>query len=149
MVTLRYLGSSNGTFVNHERLTQAHVLRSGDQIRIGQYIASVAFRDPNAAPVTAALSGAQPLTRDLLLESVEQHAILLHEVASRLNTLIDLETALQEGARMIQTAMGAEKCQGILAGHFDRLTELGFPTSIARQAIEGRMTVVIPDLSTY
>ena len=149
VVTLRDLESTNGTFVNRERLTQPRVLRAGDQMRIGQHIASVAFRDLNATPVTAALSGTQPLTRDLLLESVEQHAILLYEVASRLNALIDLETALQEVARMIQTAMGAERCQVILAGHFDRLTELGFPTSIAHQAIEGRMTVVIPDLSTY
>ena len=89
------LGSTNGTFVNRERLTQPHVLRPEDQIRIGQHVGSLVFRgDQTSSDLITALSGTQPLTRDLLLESVDQHAVLLYEVASRLNTILDLDTAL-------------------------------------------------------
>jgi pSer/pThr/pTyr-binding forkhead associated (FHA) protein len=41
------LGSSNGTWVNGERIWSAHRLRHGDEIRVGQ--TRVVFRDPVAA----------------------------------------------------------------------------------------------------
>ena len=139
--------STNGTFVNRERLTQPHVLRLEDQIRIGQYVASLAFRDDKtASELIAAFSGTQPLTRELLLESVDQHAVLLYEVASRLNTILDLDTALQEVSDLMRVSMGAAKCGVILAERFDQMAELGFPTSVAVQAIEQRSVVVLADV---
>ncbi|HLE29094.1 MAG TPA: adenylate/guanylate cyclase domain-containing protein [Anaerolineales bacterium] len=151
ILVIRDLDSTNGTFVNRERLAQAHVLRPEDQIRIGQDTATVSFQenDQTAGRATAILSGTQPLTRDLLLESLDQHAVLLYEVASRLNTIVDSDSALHEIARLMQTSMGAEKCEVIRAEHFGRLADLGFPTSVAHQAIDQRSAVVIPDMSKH
>ncbi len=147
LVIIVDLGSTNGTFVNRERLTQPHVLRPEDQIRIGQHVATIAFRDDKTtSDLIAALSGTEPLTRDLLLQSVDQHAVLLYEVASRLNTILDLEVALQEVSKLMRVSMGAEKCEVILAERFDQLTELGFPTSIAHQAIEQRSVVTLSNI---
>jgi diguanylate cyclase (GGDEF)-like protein len=147
LVVIVDLGSTNGTFLNRERLTQPHVLRAEDQIRIGQHVVSIVLRDDHtAAGLVAALSGTQPLTRDLLLESVDQHAVLLYEVASRLNTILDLDTALQEVSNLMRVSMGAEKCEVILAERFGQLAELGFPTSIAQQAIEQRSVVILSNV---
>ncbi len=147
LVVIVDLGSTNGTFLNRERLTQPHVLRPEDQIRIGQHVVSIVLRDDHtAAGLVAALSGTQPLTRDLLLESVDQHAVLLYEVASRLNTILDLDTALQEVSNLMRVSMGAEKCEVILAERFGQLAELGFPTSIAQQAIEQRSVVILSNV---
>jgi diguanylate cyclase (GGDEF)-like protein len=143
------LKSTNGTFLNRERINEPHVLRAGDQIRIGQHEVIVSYRDDNVtAGLISALSGTQPLTRELLLESVDQHAVLLYEVASRLATIIDLKTALQEVSHLMQISMGAEKCEVILAEQFNQLSDLGFPTSIAQQAIEQHSVVIIPDLES-
>ncbi len=52
------LGSRNGTFVNGERLgSQAHTLKHGDKIQLGQTV--LTFRNPGetAANITAVLSG--------------------------------------------------------------------------------------------
>ncbi len=141
------LESTNGTFVNRERLFQPCVLRPGDQIRIGQFVANLSVRDDRAAPGrTAVLSGTQSLTRDLLLESVDQHALTLYEAASRLNTIVDLDTALREVSQLLRVALGAENCGVILDERFDQLEALGVPTSIAQQAIAQHSIVVIPDL---
>jgi diguanylate cyclase (GGDEF)-like protein len=140
------LHSTNGTFVNRERLSQPRALRPEDQIRIGEHVASIAMRGDGTFDLVAALSGTQPLTRDLLLESVDQHAVLLYEVSSRLNTILDLEAALQEVSNLMRVAMGAQKCGVIQAERFGMLSELGFPTSIAYQAIEQRSVVVIADV---
>jgi adenylate cyclase len=101
--------------------------------------------EPRLGAKTDTLPGTQPLTRDLLLESLDHHAVLLYEVASRLNTVIDLDTALREVSDMMRVAMGADKCQVILAERFSQLHDLGFPVSIARLALDQRSAVIIPD----
>ncbi len=146
-VTIRDLDSTNGTFVNRERITQPRPLTPDDQVRIGQHVITLTKRESGPIANIDSLSGTQPLTRDLLLESLDQHAILLYEVASRLNTVIDLDTALREVSNLLRVALGADKCEVILSEKFGQLQDLGFPTSIARLAIDQRSAVVIPDLS--
>ena len=147
-LTIRDLNSTNGTYVNRERLVQPVPLKADDQIRIGQHTLTLARREHHDADgKTKGLPGTQPLTRDLVLESVDQHAVVLYEVAMRLNTIIELDTALKEVSDLARTAMGADRCEVIPSGRFDRLGELGFPISLARQAIEQRAVVFIPDLS--
>ncbi len=146
-VVLRDLGSTNGTFVNRERLAQPRLLAIDDQIRIGQHLIHVSRQDQASRAETGPETDTQPLTLELLLEAVDQHAVLLYEVARRLNTVLDLQTALAEVSRLMRISMGAQKCEVILAEHFGQLAELGFPTTIARRAIERRSVVAIPDLS--
>jgi pSer/pThr/pTyr-binding forkhead associated (FHA) protein len=64
------LGSSNGTWVNGERIWTSHRLRNGDEIRLGQ--TRLIFRDPLSAgsPQTEAEDASPSLTvreRDVLL----------------------------------------------------------------------------------
>src|SRR5579859_7787425 len=145
---VRDLGSTNGTFVNRERLTQPRRLVSGDEIRIGQHVISVDQRDTRPkADNASSLPGTSPLTRDFLLESLDRHAVLLSEVAERLTTVLDLDTALREVSLLMRRSMGADKCEVILADRFGRLSELGFPTSIAQMAIEQHSAVILPNVA--
>src|SRR5512136_2011514 len=144
-ITLTDLGSTNGTFVNQERLTQPVKLQPNDQIRIGQHTLDLDQRDTKPRS-TAILLDTQPLSRSLLLESLDRYAVLLCDVSERLNTLIDLDTALREVSDLMREAMGADKSKVILADSFSRLQELGFPTSIAKKAISQRAAVIIPDM---
>jgi adenylate cyclase len=147
-VVVRDLRSVNGTFVNRERLAHPRLLSPYDQIRIGQHVLTVTPGpvEPRPARPNESME-TQPFTRDLVLESLDHHAVLLYEVASRLNTIIDLNTALREVSKLMQTAMGADKCEVVLAERFDHLSALGFPTSIARLAINQRSAVIIPDMA--
>ncbi len=89
--------------------------------------------------------GTRPLTRDYLIKSTDHEAMLLFEVTRRLNTILDLETALHEVATLMKRAMQADKCELILSENFNRLGELGFPSSIAKLAIEKKAAVIIPN----
>ncbi len=146
MVTILDLNSTNGTYVNRERLTQPRNLLPNDSIRIGETILTLtnsAYTSTQAKPQPM---GTRALTRDFMIESVDQQAVLMYEAAQRLNTVLDLETALHEVADLMKQAMGADKCELILAEQFDRLIELGFPTSIAQMAIDQKAAIIVPNM---
>lgn len=143
-ITAHDLGSTNGTFVNRDRLTTPRPLQINDVIRIGQHLIELTEKEQRAeSEVTTRPRDTQLLTRDLILESLDQHAVLLSEVASRLNTMLDLETALGEVSKLMKTSMGADRCEVILAENFSKLHELGFARSIAQQALEQRSAIII------
>jgi len=142
-LVLRDLGSTNGTYVNRVRIEEPLSLRHNDVIRIGEHVLHVTqFQTGEKRPIE--LKETQLLSRDVFLESIDQHAVMLYEVSRKLNTMLDLESALEEVSALLKRTLGAAKCQIILAEHFDRLSELGFPTSIARRAIESRSVVFSP-----
>lgn len=146
LIVIQDLESMNGTFVNRERITMPTILKSDDQIRIGQNTITVSYKsEANSLGLTDSLSGTQPLTREILLESVDKYAVLLFEISSRLSEIIDLEQALQEISTLMRVYMGADKCEIILNEQFNRINELGFPASIAKHAIEDSSVVFITD----
>lgn len=143
-VTLTDLGSTNGTYVNRERLTVARRLYDGDVIRIGASTLELTYRDPNVVPKKS--PGSKRVTRELVLEALDHHAVLLYEVSHQLNMVTDLDTALSKVTELMQQAMGADKCEVILSDQFDLLEEMGFPVTIAEDAIRDRSTIVVPDV---
>lgn len=145
-VTIRDLGSKNGTFINRRRLTEKHdfKLNTNDVVRIGMYEILLSLQRDSEAHDDVATSGFQPFSRELLLESFDNHAVLLYEVIQQLNNVMDIDVALKETSRLLRLTLGADKCQVILAEDFNRLKELGFPTTIAKLAIERNTTVLLP-----
>lgn len=139
------LGSTNGTYVNRELLLAPHQLSNNDTIRIGEHVIHAVYQ-PRDEPSKPKVVGTHVLTRDVVLESIDRHAVLMYEAARKLNTVMDLDTALKEVSALLQRALGADRCEVILAEQFDRLAELGFPTSIARSAIENQAAINIPDV---
>jgi len=144
-ITIRDLGSRNGTFINRRRLTEKFdfQLSANDVVRIGLYEILVTQQAVSQAEEAAA-PGFQPFSRELLLESFDNHAVLLYEVIQQLNNILDIDVALKEVARLLQLTLGADKCQVVLAEDFGRLKELGFPRTIAQTAIERRATILLP-----
>lgn len=142
---VRDLGSTNGTFVNRIRIANSCPLHHNDVIRIGEVVLNVQQRDTNENLLIAPL-GTQVLTRDVVIESIDQYAVILFEVAKKLNTIMDLDQALQEVSYLMKRALGADRCDVILASKFGLLNDLGFPVSIANRAIDMKAAVVIPDI---
>jgi adenylate cyclase len=146
LVTILDLNSTNGTYVNRERLTQPRNLLPNDSIRIGETILTLANSAYTSSQARPPHIGTHALTRDFMIETIDQQAVLMYEAAQRLNTVLDLETALHEVADLMKQAMGADKCELVLAEQFSRLAELGFPTSIAQMAIDQKAAIVVPNM---
>lgn len=147
-ITVQDLGSTNGTYVNRDRLLGSRTLLANDVIRIGQHLIELTNQDEALEAQAGSPANTQALTRDLILEAVDQHAVLLSEVASRLNTILDLSTALKTVSNMMKVAMGADRCEVILIDELEKLAELGFARSIAQQAIQQRSAIIHQDAAS-
>ncbi len=144
-VTIRDMGSRNGTYINRRKLTVKHdfKLNANDVVRIGLY--EILVTSKGTTDLGEELTeGLQPFSRELLLEAFDNHAVILYEVMQQLNNILDIDVALKEVSRLLQLTLGADKCAVILARDFDRLGELGFPRAIADMAIAKRSTVLVP-----
>jgi adenylate cyclase len=145
-VTVTDLNSTNGTFVNRQRVIGPHPLQHNDAIRIGQVTITIT-RVETGPQKDKGISGSHRFTRELLLESLDQHAVLLYEVARQLNTVMDIDTALKEVGTLIKRSMGGDRCELVLAKQFPQLYEMGWPACLVDDAIKNQSAVVIADLA--
>jgi len=126
--TIRDLGSSNGTFVNGQRLTADHPLRAGDEISFGKFslFFERAFTEPIAtAEVGAARPGAEAGgTLHLRPEEIER---LQRGAALKRQAQLQWEAGGQQGTYYIEGA-------GVLVGRTE-LCDLRVPSGGPRQHI--------------
>ena len=139
------LASTNGTYVNRVRLMNSLVLKHRDIIRIGGTSFTVSLHTTGVKEQDD--TGAHQFTRELVLESLDHHAVLLYDVSRKLNTVLDIDTALTEVSSLMKMHLGADQCEVILADDFDKLSELKFPTTIAEEVIAKKSAVLIRDIN--
>lgn len=145
-VTIADLDSTNGTYLNRQRVEGTVPLANRDVIRIGTCLMSVQYLRVDENPEDRRKAGTQPLTRDMVIESFDSNAVLLYDIARQLNMIVDMEPALEKVTGLIKQSMGADSCRILLADQFDTLEDIDFPASIAELAITTRSAVVIPDV---
>ena len=120
LITINDLKSSNGTYVNRQRITGFYRLHNGDVIRIGQTVMHL----KNITDKTADqkdISGTHLFTRELVLEAVDEHPILLYDITEKLNTVVDIDAAIAVVIDTIKRAMGVDVCEVILAKNFNQI----------------------------
>lgn len=136
------LDSTNGTFVNHERITGECTLKANDMIRIGQIIIDL-IGPGDEQEIRQGAAGTHLFTRELLLESVDQHAVLLYDVARKLNFATNLVMIVDELNILIRHAMGVQTCRILMKDRFGDL-DGAKGSALAIQAIQNRSAEVSP-----
>ena len=101
--TIWDFNSTNGTFVNGKRIHEPHALHHEDQIRVGRSLITVIFSETKSSRKHPTLHEPTKVTGELILESIDQYGVLLHEIGQRLVNMPDLDTALTEIVELIQT----------------------------------------------
>jgi len=120
MVTINDLKSSNGTYVNRQRITGFYRLQNGDVIRIGQTVMHLS-NITNLATEQKGITGTRLFTRELVLEAVDEHPIPLNEITEKLNTVVDLDSAISLVIELMKRTMGVDVCEIILAQNFNKI----------------------------
>jgi class 3 adenylate cyclase len=142
LVTIKDLKSSNGTYINRQRITELLRLQNNDVIRIGQTVMHLT-KISNTASDLKGITGTRQFTRELVLEAVDEHPILLNEITEKLNTIVDIDSAISQVIDLIKRAMGVDVCEIILAQNFRKLNMDG-PDNLAVRAIRNSSVEVSP-----
>ena len=145
-IKIRDLDSKNGTYINGKRIQNLTPLAHEDKVRIGFHLIEVLWHASETDDELTSKSSTHILSKELLIESIDQYAVLLHDVGNQLNTVSDLEIALGKAANSIRRMINANKCKIILTEEFDRMGEKGIPVSIVNKAIDQKSATIIPDV---
>jgi len=137
-ITIQDLDSTNGTFINSKRIHDTQILKHEDQIRIGFCLITIISSKPQSSYIFGNQNTRTKVTSELIIESIDNYGVLLHEVGQRLVNVPELDNALFEITGLIQRMIGAEECQIVLSNRFPRLNERGIPISIAQGVIKNR-----------
>jgi len=143
IVTLYDLESTNGTFVNRQKICAPFRLSSGDRIRIGRSLL-VIKKFANDGDLKADRDHSS-YTRELLSHDVDFHAALMSEIAQKLIEVKDIPEALLTASTLMEFAMGTDKCIVIQAKQFENLDFFQIPSEIANQVFEKKAGIIIPD----
>lgn len=141
-VSIVDLDSTNGTFVNHERISGECLLKANDAIRIGQVIINMIWPG-DEQEIKHGAAGTHLFTRELLLESVDQHAVLLYDVARKLNFATNLKMIVEELNVLVRHSMGVQTCKIIMKDRFGEL-DTSPRSTLALRAIQNRSAEVSP-----
>ncbi len=136
VITIEDLDSANGTYVNRKRIEGKVALKNGDNIRIGRAMLHLTNED---GETRVSLAGTHAFTREIILESLDEHAILIDEVARKLSSLMDVFSMRREVVVQIKRILMMEDVRVTLAEEFSTLTE-----EEARRAVESRAVEVTP-----
>lgn len=140
LVSIKDLNSTNGTYLNRQRVSGQSAMRSDDSIRIGQAIIHL-FDEANTAAHSQNLKSTTRFTRELLLESLDEHAVLLYEISKRMNTITDLHAAMSEVRDMMKRTMSVDDCLVIHHKDFPNIAKI-LPNTAALNAIQNQSVEV-------
>jgi class 3 adenylate cyclase len=120
MLRINDLKSSNGTYVNRQRISGFYRLQNGDVIRIGQtemHLANITESTTSQKDIT----GTRLFSRELVLEAVDEHPIPLNEITQELNTVVDNDAAIEVVVAMLKRIMGVDVCEIVMASDFKKI----------------------------
>ena len=149
LLRVQDVGSSYGTFVNRQRLDKGkyYDIQAEDVVKVGTNEITVTYQDMKQVDMSLLkLGDSREITRQRLMESLDNHAVLMYEIIQKLNTIFELDNALEEISRLIQRFMGADRCVIIPVERLEDLNDLGFPETIARRALKKKEVITLPNL---
>jgi class 3 adenylate cyclase len=142
-ITLKDLNSTNGTYVNHQRVNGSSQLRHDDLVRVGKVLMHLTHSTGEIISLPTA-AGTHRFTRELLLESLDEYPILISDIARKLNTVLNIESAITEIIGVLKRAMGVEVCEIILAAQLKEMATSDFIDPLAKLAITRCSAEVTP-----
>jgi diguanylate cyclase (GGDEF)-like protein len=130
------MASTNGTFVNGTQVQGVYQLVHNDKIRIGRHLITVISHKERDEETRTVKQRTSVVTGELLLQSVESYAVLLHDIGYQLINIPELEEALDKISATVKQMLGAEECKILMREQIYILEEYGIPAKIYENVIE-------------
>lgn len=130
------LNSTNGTFVNGKEILSTSTLGHQDRIRVGRHLITVLSNKRRRTDSRESDRTKSIVTGDLLIKSIDNYAVLLHDIGYQLVNIPELDRAFTTISETIQRMIGADDCQVILPEQSNYLIQQGVPASTLQEVME-------------
>ncbi|MBN2044673.1 MAG: EAL domain-containing protein [Anaerolineales bacterium] len=135
-ISLTDLESTNGTYLNGTRIQGTHPLKHNDNIRIGRHLITVINQEERHKDNELTSRRKALVTGELMLQSVDNYAVLLHDIGHQLINIPQLDEALERISETVRKMIAAEECKIVLADQIEILKEYGIPEVIFQDVLE-------------
>ncbi len=135
-LVLTDLQSTNGTYLNGTRIEGSHALKHNDNIRIGRHLITVINQEERYKDTSSKKQQKKLVTGELMLQSVDNYAVLLHDIGHQLINIPELDEALARISDTVRKMIAADECKIILANQIEQLKEIGIPQAITKDVVE-------------
>ena len=133
---IKDLKSTNGTFVNGKQIETPLTLLHKDQVRIGRHLLTVISNQERNATQTLTDQTKSVVTGDLMISTIDNYAVLLHDIGRQLVSIPELDRAFVTIAQTIKQMIGAEDCLIVLSNQADTLIRYDIPQETLDEVIE-------------
>jgi len=133
---IKDLKSTNGTFVNGKQIATPLTLLHKDQVRIGRHLLTVISNQERNATQTLTDQTKSVVTGDLMISTIDNYAVLLHDIGRQLVSIPELDRAFTTISQTIKQMIGAEDCLIVLSNEADTLIRYDIPQEILDEVIE-------------
>ncbi|HSG25742.1 MAG TPA: EAL domain-containing protein [Anaerolineales bacterium] len=133
---IKDLKSTNGTFVNGKQIDTPLTLLHKDQVRIGRHLLTVISNQERNATQTLTDQTKSVVTGDLMISTIDNYAVLLHDIGRQLVSIPELDRAFTTISQTIKQMIGAEDCLIVLSNDADTLIRYDIPQEILDEVIE-------------
>jgi diguanylate cyclase (GGDEF)-like protein len=141
IISIRDLKSTNGVYVNGEKIDNIRYLEQNDQIQIGTFIIILTAPPEPEPQFFSDLSS----TPGLFIESIDNFASLLDEIQDCLSSEDDFEKAFTEVARATKEMINADECQVLSLENVYTLCEKGITADLIQDVLNRNRPVITSD----
>jgi len=145
---LKDLKSTNGTFVNGKQIDTPLTLLHKDQVRIGRHLLTVISNQERNATQTLTDQTKSVVTGDLMISTIDNYAVLLHDIGRQLVSIPELDRAFTTISQTIKQMIGAEDCLIVLANQVDTLIRYDIPQETLEEVIQQHSATIFSILQT-
>jgi diguanylate cyclase (GGDEF)-like protein len=135
-ITVADLNSTNGTFINGKKIDRPHEIEVNDVLRIGSLMISFLPKEVET-PGDGSLDNTKSIvTGELVMESIDNFSVLLHDISTQLISVPDLFLALENISTLIQRMIGAKECSIYMLDQVAEIQAEDIPSEIFNDLVE-------------
>lgn len=143
-LTIRDIGSTNGTFVNGREITGLQALNHSDQIRIGLHLLTVLAK--GVSRPLERWNEPQPEGGDyenLLIRSLDHYSVLLHNLSIQLSRIQSLSEAQRRISTFLGQMLNADRCGVVLADDLGGMADEFGSEEIVKRLLETKAPLLL------
>ncbi len=133
---LQDLNSTNGTYVNGKQINESQMLTHQDQIRVGRHLLTVISSESRQKVNDNKDKTKSIVTGDLMMKSIDNYAVLLHDIGYQLINIPELDKAFAKITETIRLMIGADDCLIVLQDQADDLVKYGVSPETIQEVIK-------------